>query len=88
MIFRRLNLLKMSIFCNLVYRFNAMSNKILKEECVSVCYCVSVDKLSKVYVKKQRNKSKLKQGLCINLERSDGKGDGRGFKREGTYVYL
>ena len=28
--------------------------------------------------------SKLKQGICINLERWDGQGDGR----EGTYVYL
>ena len=31
---------------------------------------------------------KHKQGLCINLEGWDGEGDGRGFKREGTYVYL
>ena len=31
--------------------------------------------------------SKLKQGLCINLEGWDGQGDGR-FKREGLYVYL
>ena len=31
---------------------------------------------------------KLKQGLCIKLEGWDGEGDGRGFKREGTYVYL
>ena len=76
MIFRRLNLLKMSIFCNLVYRFNTMSNKILNKECMSVYYCVSIDKLSKVYVKKQRNKGKLKQGFWINLERWDGKGDG------------
>ena len=30
----------------------------------------------------------LKQGLCINLERWDGEGDGRGFKKEGTYVHL
>ena len=31
---------------------------------------------------------KLKQGLCINLEGWDGKGDGGRFKREVTYVYL
>ena len=31
---------------------------------------------------------KLKQGLCINLEGWDGEVDGRGFKREGIYVYL
>ena len=31
---------------------------------------------------------KLKQGLCINLEGWDGKGDGGRFKREGIYVYL
>ena len=31
---------------------------------------------------------KLKQGLCINLEGSDGEGDGRRVKREGTRVYL
>ena len=31
--------------------------------------------------------TKLKQGLCINLEAWDGAGDGR-FKREGIYVYL
>ena len=30
----------------------------------------------------------LNQGLCINLEGWDGEGDGREFKREGTYVYL
>ena len=30
---------------------------------------------------------KLKQGLCINLERWDGEGDGS-FKRERIYVYL
>ena len=29
---------------------------------------------------------KLKQGLCINLEGWDGKGDGGRFKREG-YMY-
>ena len=29
-----------------------------------------------------------KQGLCINLEGWDEEGDGRRFKREGTYVYL
>ena len=26
---------------------------------------------------------KLKEGLCINIERWDGEGDGREFKREG-----
>ena len=31
---------------------------------------------------------KLKQGLCINLEKWDGERDGRGFKREGIHVYL
>ena len=31
---------------------------------------------------------KLKQGLCIILEEWDGEGNGRGFKREGIYVYL
>ena len=35
---------------------------------------------------------KLKQGLCINLEGSDGEGGGRevggSFKREGIYVHL
>ena len=31
---------------------------------------------------------KLKQGLCIYLEGWDGEGDGRGFKKEGTYVHL
>ena len=31
---------------------------------------------------------KLKQGLCIILEEWDGEGTGRGFKREGIYVYL
>ena len=31
---------------------------------------------------------KLKQGLCINLERWDGEGDGRKVQREGIYVYL
>ena len=30
---------------------------------------------------------KLKQGLCINLEGWDGKGDGGRFKRERIYVY-
>ena len=30
---------------------------------------------------------KLKQGLCINLERWDGEMGGR-FQREGIYVYL
>ena len=30
----------------------------------------------------------LKQGLCINLERWDGEGDGGRFRREGIYVYL
>ena len=31
---------------------------------------------------------KLKQKLCINLGGWDGEGDGRRFKRKGTYVYL
>ena len=32
---------------------------------------------------------KLKQGLCINLEGWDGKGDGKEVqKKEGIYVYL
>ena len=31
--------------------------------------------------------SKLKQGLCINLEGWDGEMGGR-FKREGRYIYL
>ena len=31
---------------------------------------------------------KLKQGLCINLERWDEEGDGREVQREGIYVYL
>ena len=31
---------------------------------------------------------KLKQGLYINLEGWDGKGDEGRFKREGIYVYL
>ena len=26
--------------------------------------------------------------LCDHLEEWDGEGDGRGFQREGTYVYL
>ena len=30
----------------------------------------------------------LKPGLCDNLEGWDGVGGGRGFKREGTHVYL
>ena len=30
----------------------------------------------------------LKQGLCDNLEGSDGEGDGRQVQREGTWVYL
>ena len=32
--------------------------------------------------------SKLKQGLCINLEGWDGGEMGGSFKREGMYVYL
>ena len=32
--------------------------------------------------------SELKKGLCNNLQGWDGEGDGREFKREGTYVYL
>ena len=31
---------------------------------------------------------KLKQGLCINLEKLDGAGDGREAQREGIYVYI
>ena len=31
---------------------------------------------------------KLKQGLCINLEGCDGKGDGRELQKVGIYVYL
>ena len=31
---------------------------------------------------------KLKQELCINLEGSNGEGDGGRFRREGIYVYL
>ena len=31
---------------------------------------------------------KFRQGLYINLEGWIGEGDGRVFKREGTYVYL
>ena len=31
---------------------------------------------------------KLKQGLCINLEGSDGQEMGGRFKKEGIYVYL
>ena len=31
---------------------------------------------------------KLQQGLCINLEGWDEKGDGREVQREGIYVYL
>ena len=31
---------------------------------------------------------KLKEGLYINLEGWDGRGDGRRFKRGGMYVYL
>ena len=31
---------------------------------------------------------KLKQGLCINLEGSDGQEMGGRFKMEGIYVYL
>ena len=31
---------------------------------------------------------KLKQGLCINLEGWDGKGDGREFQKGGKYIYL
>jgi len=31
---------------------------------------------------------KLKQGLCINLERWNGEGEGGKFKREGIYVSL
>ena len=31
---------------------------------------------------------KLKQGLCINLEGWDGKGDEREFQERGVYVYL
>ena len=31
---------------------------------------------------------KLKQGLCINLDKWDGREMGGRFKREGTYVYL
>ena len=31
---------------------------------------------------------KLKQGLCINLERWDGRAMGGRFKKEGIYVYL
>ena len=30
----------------------------------------------------------FKQGLCDNLEEWDGKGDGREFWKEGTWVYL
>ena len=30
----------------------------------------------------------LKQGLCISLERWDGKGDGKEVQKEGIYVYL
>ena len=32
--------------------------------------------------------SKLKQGLCINLEGWDGEGYGREFQKGGMYVYL
>ena len=32
--------------------------------------------------------SKLKPGLCINLEGQDAEGDRRRFKKERTYVYL
>ena len=32
--------------------------------------------------------SKLKQGLCINLEGWDGKEMGWRFKREGIYAYI
>ena len=31
--------------------------------------------------------SKLKQGLCINLEGWEGREMGGGFKREGIYIY-
>ena len=31
---------------------------------------------------------KLKQGLCINLERWDGEGDERKVQKGGIYVYL
>ena len=31
---------------------------------------------------------KLKQGLCINLERWDGQGDGREFQKEGDICIL
>ena len=31
---------------------------------------------------------KLKQGLWVNLEGWGGAGDRRGFRREGTHVYL
>ena len=31
---------------------------------------------------------KLKQGLCINLERWDGEGHGREFQKGGDIVYL
>ena len=31
---------------------------------------------------------KFKQGLCINLEGWDRKGDGREVQKEGIYVYL
>ena len=31
---------------------------------------------------------KLKQGLCINLERWDGEGDKKEVQRDGTYLYL
>ena len=31
---------------------------------------------------------KLKQGLCINLEKWDGAGDEREAQREGIYVYI
>ena len=32
--------------------------------------------------------SKIKQGLCINLEGWDGEGDGREVQMGGIYVYL
>ena len=32
--------------------------------------------------------SKLKQGICINLESWDGRKMGGRFKREGIYVYI
>ena len=63
-------------------REGEMYGKSNMETYITICKIDSQREFATVWLRK------LKQGLCINLEGWDGKGDEREFQERGVYVYL